>query len=144
MNERFNSTIRMARAVVAVVAAALLLSGAAWRGWAAGAQPATVQAATLTTPLSHAGARRRHSYADIVDVVSPPVVTIPAGESAAVSTTGLPCLCAWQLGHGQSRRCRARGRQPAQRWPDRDAGDHQRQGPIHRDRRWELRGLPAD
>jgi Do/DeqQ family serine protease len=88
MNRRFTPTRSTARAAVAVAAAAaLLMTGAAWHGWASGAQPATVHAATVTTPLSHAVGGGRDSYADVVDVVSPAVVTIRAQGRARVSPT---------------------------------------------------------
>jgi Do/DeqQ family serine protease len=73
--------------VVAVLAAVLLASGVAWRGLAAVAPPAAVQAATVSTPITHAIAGGRDSYADIVDVVSPAVVTVHASGRARMSQT---------------------------------------------------------
>jgi serine protease Do len=87
MNARFNFTHRLIRAGLAVVAAGLLIIGAAWHGWAADAQPVTAHAATVTTPIAHAVAGGRDSYADVVDVVSPAVVTIHAEGRARVSPT---------------------------------------------------------
>ena len=85
MNTLFQPTQRAARAGLAVVAAVLLLSGAAWHGFAA--EPQTAAAATVSTPIAHAIAGGRDSYADIVDVVAPAVVTVRAQGRARVSPT---------------------------------------------------------
>src|SRR5438105_829508 len=75
-----------ARAGVAATAALLLLTGAAWRGVGATAQaPATHAQTTVTTPIAHAIAGGRDSYADIVKVVTPAVVTIRV-EGKATAT----------------------------------------------------------
>ncbi len=90
MTERISLKRRVARAGVAVAAAILLISGAAWHGWAAGesaVHPATVQAATVQSPITHAIAGSRDSYADVVDVVAPAVVTVHAEGRARVSPT---------------------------------------------------------
>ena len=90
MNERFSLSQRAARAAVAAGAAALLVSGAVgavWHGLSADAQPAVVHAATVTTPITHAIAGGRDSYADIVDIVAPAVVTVRAQGRARVSPT---------------------------------------------------------
>jgi serine protease Do len=87
MNRRFTLTRRAARAALAVVAVALLLTGAAWRGWAD--QPAVAHAATFATPIAHATTGGRDSYADIVDIVSPAVVTVRAEGRTRVSETQL-------------------------------------------------------
>ena len=85
---RFNLTRRASRAGLAVVVAAMLVTGAAWHGMAAGAQPgAASAAAVVTSPITHAIAGGRDSYADIVDVVSPGVVTVHAEGRARVSPT---------------------------------------------------------
>jgi S1-C subfamily serine protease len=76
---------RAARTGIAIVAALLLFTGAAWHGIEAG-QP-VAQAATVTTPITHAIAGGRDSYADVVDVVSPAVVTIRVEGRAKVSPT---------------------------------------------------------
>ena len=80
---------RAARAGVAGVAALLLMTGVAWHGLAAD-QPAAAKvatAATTTTPITHAIAGGRDSYADIVDVVSPAVVTIRTEGKAKMQPT---------------------------------------------------------
>ena len=77
---------RAARGGLAVIASILLLSGAAWRGLAA-EQKATARLATVSTPIQHAVAGSRDSYADIVDVVAPAVVTIRTEGKAKVSPT---------------------------------------------------------
>src|SRR5438132_11237400 len=87
MNTRFSNFRRLgARAGLAVLAAALLVGGAAWHGAALNAQPA-VSTPTATTPITHAIAGGRDSYADIVDVVSPAVVTIRTEGKARMSPT---------------------------------------------------------
>jgi serine protease Do len=85
-DKHYSISQRTARAGVAIVAALLLFTGAAWHGVAAG-QPAVAQAATVTTPITHAIAGGRDSYADIVDVVSPAVVTVRTEGRARMSPT---------------------------------------------------------
>src|SRR3954471_11714211 len=86
MNNIFlRPTQRTVRAGLAVLAAVLLLSGAAWHGFAA--EPQITAAATVTTPIAHAVAGARESYADIVDVVAPAVVTVRAQGRARVAPT---------------------------------------------------------
>jgi len=85
MNGRFIFGQRAARAGVAASAAALLVAGAAWYGGAAHAQSSRM--ATVTTPIAHAIAGGRESYADIVDVASPAVVTIRTDGRAKMSST---------------------------------------------------------
>ena len=80
---------RAVRAGMAGIAALLLITGAAWHGLAAG-QPAAAKvatAATTTTPITHAIAGGRDSYADVVDVVSPAVVTIRTEGKAKIQPT---------------------------------------------------------
>jgi len=77
---------RAARGGLAVIASLLLISGAAWRGIAADEKPAA-HAATVSTPIPHAVAGSRDSYADVVDVVAPAVVTIRTEGKAKVSPT---------------------------------------------------------
>ena len=84
---RFTLSQRVRRGALAVAAAVLLVSGAAWHGFATDAQPAVVHAATTTTPIAHAVAGGRDSYADVVDVVSPAVVTVRAQGRSRVSPT---------------------------------------------------------
>ncbi len=90
MNPRFSLSQRARLAVLAVFAAALLASGAVWRGLSAESQPATAPAANLSTSIAHVIAGGRDSYADVVDVVSPAVVTVRAQGRARVSPTQLP------------------------------------------------------
>ncbi len=87
MNRQLDPTQRLKRTSLAVVAAAVLIAGAAWHGTAAD-QPAAKAAATVTTPITHAIAGGRDSYADIVSVAAPAVVTIRATGKALVSPTG--------------------------------------------------------
>src|SRR5262245_57200537 len=86
MSTFLQPTQRAARAGLAALAAVLLLSGAAWHGFAAEPQTAAA-AATVSTPIAHAIAGGRDSYADIVDVVAPAVVTVRAQGRARVSPT---------------------------------------------------------
>jgi len=77
-------TKRRARTATAAVAAALFVAGLAWHGAAATAEQT---GRTVATPISHAIAGGRDSYADVVDVVSPAVVTIRTTGKARVSPT---------------------------------------------------------
>ena len=87
MNDtRLSVRQRATRAGVAGVAALLLITGAAWHGVAAD-QPAAAKLATVTTPISHAIAGGRDSYADIVDVAAPAVVTIRTEGKARTQPT---------------------------------------------------------
>ena len=86
MNDRFGLKQRTVRGGAAVAAVLVLLTGAAWRGMAAD-QAKAAPAATTTTPIAHAIAGGRDSYADVVDVVAPGVVTIRARGKARVSPT---------------------------------------------------------
>src|SRR5262245_56413087 len=88
MNDtRITLSQRAARAGVAGVAALALIAGAAWHGLAADQPTAAKAAATVTTPITHAIAGGRDSYADIVDVVAPAVVTIRTEGRARVQPT---------------------------------------------------------
>ncbi|HEV2984628.1 MAG TPA: DegQ family serine endoprotease [Vicinamibacterales bacterium] len=91
MNARPDLSQRTARTGIAVLAAALLVSGAAWRGFAAGPQSATahVAPATTTTPITRAVAGGRDSYADIVNLAAPAVVTVRVSGKAKVSPTDM-------------------------------------------------------
>jgi serine protease Do len=84
---RSNLLRRRSRTAMAVFAAALLVAGLAWHGSAATTQPVTPHAATVTTPIAHVIAGGRDSYADIVDVVAPGVVTIRTQGRARPSPT---------------------------------------------------------
>jgi Do/DeqQ family serine protease len=71
-----------------VLVTSMLLTGAAWRGTAADPQASAVHAApAVTTPITHAIAGGRDSYADVVKVVAPAVVTVRADGKAKVSPT---------------------------------------------------------
>src|SRR5947207_12565486 len=87
MNQLFRLSRRTRRAAVGVAAAALLVSGIAWHGLAADQTTAAGRAATVTTPITHAIAGGRDSYADVVDVVAPAVVTIRTEGKARMSPT---------------------------------------------------------
>jgi len=84
MNGQLDFRQRLGRTSVAVVAAGVLVAGAAWHGFASDQKAA----ATVTTPLTHAIAGGRDSYADVVSVAAPAVVTIRATGKARVSPTG--------------------------------------------------------
>src|SRR5262245_31651500 len=90
MNNFVHPKQRAVKAGLAVVAAVLLLTGAAWRGLAADQAAAVTPAATVSTPITHAIAGGRDSYADVVDVVAPAVVTVRAQGRARVSPTPFP------------------------------------------------------
>jgi Do/DeqQ family serine protease len=91
MNAITHLSQRAARTGIAVFAAALLVSGAAWHGFAADSQStaARVGAATTTTPITHAIAGGRDSYADVVNIAAPAVVTVRVSGKARISPTGL-------------------------------------------------------
>jgi Do/DeqQ family serine protease len=76
---------RTARTGVAVAASVLLVGGAAWHGLAA--ERSSTHAASVTTPLAHAVAGSRDSYADVVSAVAPAVVTIRTESKAKPSPT---------------------------------------------------------
>src|SRR5438132_9303602 len=73
MNERFAQLgQRGTRTGLAVLTAILLVTGAAWHGIAADPQSAPAHSApAVTTPITHAVAGGRDSYADVVNVVAP-------------------------------------------------------------------------
>jgi serine protease Do len=75
------------RAALGLFAAALFASGAAWHGLTSGSEQTVVHAATVATPIAHSIAGGRDSYADVVDVVAPAVVTVHAEGRARVSPT---------------------------------------------------------
>src|SRR3954463_14427719 len=74
----------MKKTLLAVLAAGVLTTGAAsWHGLAAEPQ----KAATISTPIAHAIAGGRDSYADVVGVAAPAVVTIRTEGKARVMPT---------------------------------------------------------
>jgi serine protease Do len=88
MNDsRITLSRRAARTAVAGVAALALVAGAAWHGFAADQHEAAKVAATVTTPITRAVAGARDSYADIVDVAAPAVVTIRTEGRARIQPT---------------------------------------------------------
>jgi Do/DeqQ family serine protease len=83
----FTISKRAARAVVGSLGALLLVGGLAWNGLAQ-PQSSDHAAATAQHPaITHAIAGSRDSYADVVDVVAPAVVTIRTEGKATVSPT---------------------------------------------------------
>src|ERR1700730_13092641 len=84
-NSRFSLGQWFARTGVAVGAAALLVTGA----WHMSAAPrvAAQSVAAPTTSIAHAIAGGRDSYADIVKVIAPSVVTIRVEGKASLSPT---------------------------------------------------------
>src|SRR5947209_5404699 len=82
-NSRISLGQWAARTGAAVAAAAVLVTGAAWRMSAAPAIGA--QSAAATTPVSRAIAGGRDSYADVVKIIAPSVVTIHIEGKARLS-----------------------------------------------------------
>jgi serine protease Do len=92
MNEQTQSdrlSRRATRTIGAAIAGVALLAGAAWHGASANAQSAAARATipAVSTPIQHNVAGGRDSYADVVKVVSPSVVTIRTQGKAKVSPT---------------------------------------------------------
>lgn len=90
MNETFNYLRqRASRTGLAMLAVFALVGGVAWRTAADLPQPAASAPArtAATTPITHAVAGGRDSYADVVKVVAPAVVTVHANGKAKVSPT---------------------------------------------------------
>ena len=72
----------------AIVAGLLLLLGGTWRGVAAEFRASATHPATnVTMPIGNSIAGGRDSYADVVQVVAPAVVTIRTEGRASVSPT---------------------------------------------------------
>src|SRR5213595_2701801 len=88
-DQRLNLRQRASHIGLGALAVVALLTGAAWHGTAAaGTQPAAAHAIpAVTTPITHAIAGGRDSYADVVNVVAPAVVTVRANGKAKVSAT---------------------------------------------------------
>jgi serine protease Do len=80
-------TSKLSRLGLGVFAAGLLVTGAAWRGIEADSHTSAAMA-TVTSPITHTIAGGRDSYADVVDVVAPAVVTIRTEGKARASETG--------------------------------------------------------
>src|SRR5262252_863066 len=78
----------MKKTLLAVLAAGALTTGAAWHGLAADSAKADTQkAATISTPIAHSIAGGRDSYADVVSVAAPAVVTIRTSGKARMTPT---------------------------------------------------------
>jgi Do/DeqQ family serine protease len=78
----------MKKTLLAVLAAGALTTGAAWHGLAAAdTQKADTRSATISTPITHAIAGGRDSYADVVGVAAPAVVTIRTEGKAKMMPT---------------------------------------------------------
>ena len=73
----------MKNALLAVVAAGALATAAAWHPLSADTQ----KAATVSTPITHAIAGGRDSYADVVGIAAPAVVTIRTESKAKMMPT---------------------------------------------------------
>ena len=88
MNASHHLRQRASQIGLAALAAAVLVTGAAWRGAAAGPQASGTHAMpVVTSPIAHAVAGGRDSYADVVNVVAPAVVTVHADGKARMSQT---------------------------------------------------------
>jgi len=88
MNNFIRLTPRAARVWVAGLGAAGLIGGAAWTGLSATPNAATPATTAAAAPqISHAIAGGRDSYADVVDVVAPAVVTVHATGRARATET---------------------------------------------------------
>jgi len=88
MNASHHLHRRASQIGLVALAAAVLVTGAAWRGAAAGPQASGTHAMpVITSPIAHAVAGGRDSYADVVNVVAPAVVTVHADGKARVSQT---------------------------------------------------------
>src|SRR5215510_6898743 len=83
MQQRFSLRQRANRAGIAAVAGIGLMAGAA--RFVTAADGTTLAPATVTTPITHAIDGSRDSYADIVNVVAPAVVTIRTEGKAKTS-----------------------------------------------------------
>jgi Do/DeqQ family serine protease len=85
---RLKPSQRFVRTGGAIALGALLVAGAGWRSFAADSHtPAPQTAATTAPTITHAVAGGRDSYADVVKVVAPAVVTIRTETKARVSPT---------------------------------------------------------
>ena len=93
-DEQFRVSTRVWRAALAFGVAALLMTGAAWHGLAADSHAKPVQAAAQqesapsASVVSRAALGGRDSYADIVKIVAPAVVTVRTEGKMKLATTG--------------------------------------------------------
>jgi len=87
-NEVFRMGPWAKRTGLALLATGLLLAGAAWGGLASITQASAPPTAAASAPsIAHPVAAGRDSYADVVKVVAPAVVTIRVEGKAAMSPT---------------------------------------------------------
>ena len=89
MTAHQNLSQRRTRTGLALAAAAALVAGAAWHGVDAQttSKAATATIPAVTSPITHAVAGGRDSYADVVGAAAPAVVTIRTQGKARVSPT---------------------------------------------------------
>jgi Do/DeqQ family serine protease len=91
MSEQPTPTERLSRwatrTIGAAVAGLLLLTGAAYYGISTDTHAAASAIPAVSTPIQHAVTGSRDSYADVVNVVSPAVVTIRTQGKARMSPT---------------------------------------------------------
>ena len=85
-NSRFSLARWFTRTGVAFGAAAVLVTGAAW-SFSDAHSTVAAQSVAANSPITHAIAGGRDSYADIVKVIAPSVVTIRVEGKASVATT---------------------------------------------------------
>ena len=90
MSDRFRLGQQAKRTGLAVLVAALVFTGAAWGGRLATQATASQTVSAAAPPIVHPIAGTRESYADIVKVVAPSVVTIHVEGKAQMSPTNLP------------------------------------------------------
>jgi len=87
MNAPQNLRQRASQLGLAALAAAVLVTGAAWRGTAAPGSTGATAPPAVTSPITNPVAGGRDSYADVVKVVAPAVVTVRANGKARASQT---------------------------------------------------------
>ena len=92
---RFHLGPRARRALLAAMAAALLVGGGAWREISAAGElsRAAIEQPAIAAPApapSRAAIASRESYADIVKIVAPAVVTIRTEGRARATQTNVP------------------------------------------------------
>lgn len=90
MERRSRLTPQVQRMGLAVVAGTVLLAGAAWRGVAAETTLPETSQSPVVRPGGAAVAGARDSYADVVKIAAPAVVTIRTEGRPRVSPTNLP------------------------------------------------------
>src|SRR5262245_7160215 len=75
------------RVSLALVATAALLGGAAWRSVVSADAQSTAERSVSAPAVTHAVAGGRDSYADLVKIVSPAVVTVRSNGRSRISQT---------------------------------------------------------